>query len=273
MSDDVVFSVVAPVFNEIGLVEEFHRRVREVMEGLGQSWELVLVDDGSTDGSTEKILALADRDPHVRAVLFSRNFGHQLAITAGTDYSRGRAVVILDADLQDPPEVIPEMVAKWREGYEVVYGIRSVREGESWFVVTACLPRMISRITVPSLSRAISASSTVRSEAQRGCGGMGFARAGRLGGSGRRSPTAAQWAIGDKYPFRAFAWRWMRHQPLFHQIATNVSYERDQHPGSGEPSLAVGNEAFLGTATLVAVLFLEVSSSLGSWAITSVIVR
>ena len=85
----------------------------------------------------------------MRLVLFSRNFGHQLAITAGTDYSRGRAVVILDADLQDPPEVIPEFVAKWREGYEVVYGIRSVREGESWFkkVTASLFYRMISRIT------------------------------------------------------------------------------------------------------------------------------
>jgi len=149
MADDVTYSVVAPVFNEVGLVDEFHRRLREVMEALGEPWELVLVDDGSSDGSTERILALAERDPHVRPVVFSRNFGHQLAITAGTDYSRGRAVVILDADLQDPPEVIPEFVAKWREGYEVVYGVRAVREGETWFkkVTASLFYRLISRIT------------------------------------------------------------------------------------------------------------------------------
>jgi dolichol-phosphate mannosyltransferase len=149
MAGNVTFSVVAPVFNEVGLVEEFHRRIRAVMEGLGEPWELVLVDDGSSDGSTDRILALAQQDSHVRPVVFSRNFGHQIAITAGTDYSRGRAVVILDADLQDPPEVIPEFAAKWREGYEVVYGVRAVREGETWFkkVTASIFYRLISRIT------------------------------------------------------------------------------------------------------------------------------
>jgi glycosyltransferase involved in cell wall biosynthesis len=119
------------------------------MDGLGETWELILVDDGSSDGSTDQIRALAAQDEHIRPVIFARNFGHQIAVTAGLDYSRGDAVVIIDADLQDPPEVISEMVAKWREGFEVVFAVRTEREGESWFkLFTASLfYRLIFRIT------------------------------------------------------------------------------------------------------------------------------
>lgn len=128
------FSVVAPVFNEEALVEEFYRRVRAVMEGLGESWELVLVNDGSRDRSPELMDQLHAQDPeHVVILHFARNFGHQLSITAGADHARGDAVVVIDSDLQDPPEVIPDLIAKWREGYEVVYGVRAEREGETWF--------------------------------------------------------------------------------------------------------------------------------------------
>lgn len=128
------FSVVAPVFNEEALVEEFYRRVRDVMEGTGESWELVLVNDGSRDRSPELMDQLYNQDPeHVVILHFARNFGHQLAITAGSDHARGDAVVVIDSDLQDPPEVIPNLIAKWREGYEVVYGVRAEREGETWF--------------------------------------------------------------------------------------------------------------------------------------------
>jgi dolichol-phosphate mannosyltransferase len=143
------FSVVAPVFNEVGNVNEFYRRVRATMEEVGEEWELLLVDDGSTDGSMDKILELAEQDKHVRPVIFARNFGHQLAVTAGLDYSRGQAVVMIDSDLQDPPEVIKELIAKWREGYEVVYAVRAEREGETWFkLFTASLfYRLIYRIT------------------------------------------------------------------------------------------------------------------------------
>jgi glycosyltransferase involved in cell wall biosynthesis len=144
-----VITIIAPVFNEHDSLEEMHRRVSAVMNDLGQPWELILVDDGSTDGTTEKIHVLAATDEHVRPLIFARNFGHQIAVTAGLDYSRGDAVVIIDADLQDPPEVIPELVAKWREGYEVVYAVRAEREGESWFkLFTASLfYRLIFRIT------------------------------------------------------------------------------------------------------------------------------
>jgi dolichol-phosphate mannosyltransferase len=110
---------------------------------------LVLVDDGSTDGSTDAVCELGKQDKRVRPVIFARNFGHQIAITAGWDYARGDAVVIIDADLQDPPELILEMAKKWKEGYEVVYAVRAEREGESWFKLwTASLfYRIIYRIT------------------------------------------------------------------------------------------------------------------------------
>lgn len=144
-----VYSVIVPVFNETGCLEELHRRVSEVMEKTGESWELVLVDDGSTDGSTEMIHNFAQTDSHVRPVIFARNYGHQLAVTAGMDYSRGQAVIVIDADLQDPPEVMLDLIAKWREGYEVVYAVREEREGESGFkLFTASLfYKVIHKIT------------------------------------------------------------------------------------------------------------------------------
>ncbi len=128
------FSVVAPVYNEEQLVETFYQRVRDVMEGLGEPWELVLINDGCRDRSPQLMDAIHEQDPeHVVILHFARNFGHQVAITAGMDYARGDAVVIIDSDLQDPPEVIPDLIAKWREGYEVVYAVRAEREGETWF--------------------------------------------------------------------------------------------------------------------------------------------
>ena len=109
-----VFTIIAPVYNETGCLDTLYERVKEVMDSTTESWELVLVDDGSTDGSTDMIRDLAKKDKRVRPVIFARNFGHQIAVTAGLDYSRGDAVVIIDADLQDPPEVILELIKKWR---------------------------------------------------------------------------------------------------------------------------------------------------------------
>ena len=134
MTDSPIFSIVAPIYNEIGNIEELHKRIHAVMEATGESWELVMVNDGSTDGSTDALTDLQKAHPkHVRVVHFARNFGHQIAVTAGMDYARGEAVILIDSDLQDPPEIIPEMIAKWREGYEVVYAVRAKREGESFF--------------------------------------------------------------------------------------------------------------------------------------------
>lgn len=145
----VTYSIIAPIYNEKDNLPELYRRVKDVMDSTHEPWELVLVDDGSTDSSTELMRALAKEDKRVRPVIFARNFGHQVAVTAGLDYSRGDAVVIIDADLQDPPELILEMVEKWKQGYEVVYAVRAEREGESWFKLwTASLfYRIIYRIT------------------------------------------------------------------------------------------------------------------------------
>jgi dolichol-phosphate mannosyltransferase len=126
-----LLSVVAPVFNEIGVIEEFCRRVASTLADL--PFELVLVDDGSTDGTGEVLEALAAADPRVRVIPLSRNFGHQVALTAGVDHARGSPVVMLDADLQDPPELIPEMLEHWRAGNDVVYAVRRRRAGETTF--------------------------------------------------------------------------------------------------------------------------------------------
>jgi dolichol-phosphate mannosyltransferase len=145
----ITYSIIAPIYNEIDNLPELYRRVKEVMDSSGEPWELILVDDGSTDGSTERIRELAQKDNVVRPVIFARNFGHQVAITAGWDYARGDAIIIIDADLQDPPETILELAKKWKEGYEVVYAVRGEREGESWFkkFTAAMFYRLIYSIT------------------------------------------------------------------------------------------------------------------------------
>lgn len=149
MKKRIVYSIVAPVYNEAESLPHLHRRVSQVMEKLKAPWELLLVDDGSSDGSTDVIRGLAAKDRHVRPVIFARNFGHQIAITAGWDYAQGEAVIIIDADLQDPPEAIPDLARKWKDGYEVVYAIRSEREGEGWFkrLSASLFYRIIYRIT------------------------------------------------------------------------------------------------------------------------------
>ena len=128
-----VYSIIIPCYNEQEVLTETHRRLTAVMEEMGESYELVYVNDGSRDNTPAMLNELAAQDPHVRVVHFARNGGHQIAVTAGLDYASGDALVIIDADLQDPPEVIPEMAAKWKEGFEVVYGQRRSRQGESRF--------------------------------------------------------------------------------------------------------------------------------------------
>jgi dolichol-phosphate mannosyltransferase len=131
-----VVSVVAPMHDEVGTVDAFHDRVARALEGV--EWELVVVDDGSRDGTADALAGLAATDERVRVISLSRSFGHQAALTAGLEHARGDAVVMMDGDLQDPPEVIPAMLARWREGSDVVYAVRERRAGETPFkLVTA----------------------------------------------------------------------------------------------------------------------------------------
>jgi polyisoprenyl-phosphate glycosyltransferase len=129
---DIRLSVVLPVFNEQELVPTLFRRVSDVLAAMGISYEIIFVNDGSRDGSWDAIVTAARSDARTKAINLSRNFGHQVAITAGLEASRGDAVVVMDSDLQDPPEVIPDLFAKFLEGYDVVYAQRRRRAGETW---------------------------------------------------------------------------------------------------------------------------------------------
>ena len=149
MTEQPVYSIVAPIYNEEGNIDLLFERISQVMDQTGEAWELILVNDGSRDQSPAMMDALAAKDERVRVIHFARNFGHQTAVTAGIDFSSGAATVLIDADLQDPPELILEMIERWKAGYQVVYAIREERKGESWFkLFTAKLfYRMIYRIT------------------------------------------------------------------------------------------------------------------------------
>jgi polyisoprenyl-phosphate glycosyltransferase len=150
-----VYSIVAPVFNEEETIPHFYERVITVMEKVGEPFELVLVNDGSRDTSFTIMRSLHEHDPRVRVIDFSRNFGHQIAISAGLDYAQGLAVVIIDSDLQDPPEVIPELIARWKAGAEVVYAQRRTRTGETKFklITASAFYRLIGQITSVNIPR------------------------------------------------------------------------------------------------------------------------
>jgi dolichol-phosphate mannosyltransferase len=271
----ITYSIVAPIFNEIDNLPELHRRVSEVMDSSGEPWELLLVDDGSTDGSTDKIRELAKQDKRVRPVIFARNFGHQVAITAGWDYARGDAVVIIDADLQDPPEVILELAQKWKEGYEVVYAVRAEREGETWFKkVTASafyrLIRWITDVNIPVdtgdfrlMDRKVVNVLKKMKERHRFPRGMsawvGFKQI------GVEYKRAARVAGVTKYPFRKMlklalnAITGFSYFPL--QVATYFGFVSAAIAILAIPVVAylriAGSRAFFGQATtLIAVLFL-----------------
>lgn len=269
------FSIIAPVYNEKESLNVLVERISEVMDTTLEPWELVLVDDGSQDGSTDIILEMAKQDARVRAVIFARNFGHQVAVTAGMDYSRGDAVVIIDADLQDPPEVILEMIARWREGYQVVYAVRAEREGESWFkkFTASIFYRMIAKITDVKIPldtgdfrlvdrKVVDVMGTMR-EKHRFLRGMsswiGFKQ---IGVSYHR---AARYAGETKYPFRKMfklalnAVTSFSYFPL--QLATYVGFISAGISIIAIPIViimrVVGGQAFIGQATtLLAVLFL-----------------
>jgi len=146
--DALKYSIVVPVYNEEESVPELVGQLSEIMNKLDGPAEAVLVDDGSKDSSYQLMLDAHDVDPRFKVIQLSRNFGHQLAITAGMDHASGQAVVVMDADLQDPPHVILEMAAKWQEGYEVVYAVRQRRAGETKFktVTAATFYSLLSRV-------------------------------------------------------------------------------------------------------------------------------
>ncbi|WEK53484.1 MAG: glycosyltransferase family 2 protein [Candidatus Cohnella colombiensis] len=149
MSEQIFLSVVVPMYNEEEVIEVTYERLKVVLDSLGETYEIVFVNDGSRDKTAEIVRRLCGQDRHVKLIDFSRNFGHQIAVTAGMDHSSGRTVVLIDADLQDPPEIIFDMVARWREGYDVVYGKRIERKGESWFkrMTAATFYRMLRSMT------------------------------------------------------------------------------------------------------------------------------
>ncbi|MGA9192459.1 MAG: glycosyltransferase family 2 protein [Anaerolineales bacterium] len=269
------FSIIAPVFNEADSVDTLHQRVEAVMEGLGEPWELLLVDDGSRDGSRERILQLAQEDRHVRPIIFSRNFGHQIAVTAGLDYSLGEAVVIIDADLQDPPEVIPELVEKWREGFEVVYAVRAERKGETWFkrATASLFYRLIYRITdveIPVdtgdfrlIDRKVVDALKQMKERHRFLRGMaawvGFRQIGVPYTRQARTAGETKYTLGKMVRFALNAVTGFSYFPL--QIATYLGFVSAGISAVAIPVVIVlrlmGNQAFFGQAsTLLAVLFL-----------------
>lgn len=130
---EAIYSIVVPVFNEEAVIIETYNRLKKVMDGVIESYEIVFVNDGSRDKTALVINEICQKDKNIKLIDFSRNFGHQVAITAGMDFAGGQAIVVIDADLQDPPEVIPRMIAKWKEGFDVVYGKRLERKGETFF--------------------------------------------------------------------------------------------------------------------------------------------
>lgn len=149
-----VLSVVVPLYNEELVIHDMHAGLRAALDAQGSKYEIILVNDGSRDRTEELAKAICSEHPDVRLLSFSRNFGHQIAVTAGLDCAAGQAVVIIDADLQDPPEVIGEMMKKWRDGCDVVFGMRTKRKGQSLFkVMTAAafyrLVRSMTRVDIP----------------------------------------------------------------------------------------------------------------------------
>ena len=132
-SKQVKYTVIIPVYNEERVIDICWKRVTAVMKSLNEPYEIIFVNDGSRDNSKQLLTDLSELDYHIHIICFSRNFGHQVAITAGMDHAKGDAIIVIDADLQDPPEIIPQMISKWKQGFHVVYGKRKKRTGETLF--------------------------------------------------------------------------------------------------------------------------------------------
>ncbi|MGI6085078.1 MAG: glycosyltransferase family 2 protein [Acetivibrionales bacterium] len=131
--EKILCSVIVPMYNEEVVVQETYRRLTKVMDSIGESYEIIFINDGSRDNTRAMINELCNKNKNIKMIDFARNFGHQIAITAGMDYAAGDCIVIIDGDLQDPPELIPDMIKIWHDGYDVVYGRRKSRQGETFF--------------------------------------------------------------------------------------------------------------------------------------------
>ncbi|MEW5958648.1 MAG: glycosyltransferase family 2 protein [Chloroflexota bacterium] len=272
---NIRYSIVAPCYNEEGNLLELRRRVTEVMDQTGESWELVLINDGSKDRTPELMRELHAADPRVHYIDFARNFGHQIAVTAGMDYAQGEAIILIDADLQDPPELFLQMIEKWKEGYDVVYAVREERKGESWFkLATAKLfYRIIFRITdvkIPLdtgdfrlMDRKVVNAIKQMKERHRFIRGMtswvGFKQ------TGVTYTRAERFAGETKYPIRRmvkFAWDAVTGFSFFPlQLAMYLGFTIAGLSALGVVGVVIarlfGNQAFFGQATtLVMVLFL-----------------
>jgi len=272
---NIRYSIVAPCYNEEGNLTELYRRVSEVMDQTGEKWELVLINDGSQDRTPEMIRELHASDLRVHYIDFARNFGHQIAVTAGMDYAQGDAVILIDSDLQDPPELFLQMIEKWQEGYDVVYAVREERKGESWFkLATAKLfYRIIYRITdvnIPLdtgdfrlMDRKVVNAIKQMKERHRFIRGMtswvGFKQ------TGVYYARAERFAGETKYPIRRmvkFAWDAVTGFSFFPlQLAMYLGFTIAGLSALGVIGVIIGrlfgNQAFLGQATtLVMVLFL-----------------
>ena len=146
---NIIYSIVVPVYNEEEVVDECYKQLKQVMDSTKKNYELIFINDGSKDKTVEMLKQYCKKDKNVKLIDFSRNFGHQIAISAGMDSSRGDAVVVIDADLQDPPAVILDMIEKWKEGFDVVYGKRLKRKGETIFkkLTASAYYRFLKRMT------------------------------------------------------------------------------------------------------------------------------
>jgi len=269
------YSIVAPCYNEEANLYELHRRIKEVMEQTGEPWELVLINDGSADHTSVIMRELHTIDSRVHYIDFARNFGHQVAVTAGMDYAQGDAIILIDADLQDPPELILEMIKKWQEGYKVVYAVRTERKGETWFkLFTAKLfYRLIYRITdvnIPRdtgdfrlMDRKVVDTMKQMRERHRFIRGMtswvGFPQTGVYYVREERFAGETNYPLRKMLKFASDAITSFSYVPL--QLATYLGFIVAALSGLGMLGVIMarlfGNQAFFGQATtLVMVLFL-----------------
>ena len=269
------YSIVAPVFNEEHGLREFYRRTSAVMNNLDGTAELVLVFDGSRDRSPDIGRELRAQDPRIKIIIFSRNFGHQVAITAGIDYAEGDAVVVIDSDLQDPPEVIPELVAKWKDGFQVVFAQRKQRKGETFFkLFTASLfyrvIRRLASIDIPEdtgdfrlIDRQVVWAMRKMREHHRFMRGLsvwvGFKQTGIQYERQERFAGTTQYPLNKMLRFAADAITGFSYVPL--QLATTIGFWVSGIALLAIPVIALlrvfGSNFFYGEATiLIAALFL-----------------